>query len=88
MTTQPTTTAETKPREFTGTIVSNKMTKTVVVRVDRVLVHPRYGKRYRSSEKYQVHAPTGTFTVGQQVRFVECRPISRHKRWRIIPDAK
>lgn len=88
MTTQPTPTTATKPREFSGVVVSAKMTKTVVVRVDRVLVHPRYGKRYRSSEKYHVDAPTGTFTVGQKVRFAECRPISRHKRWRIIPDAK
>jgi len=86
--TTPTQKSDAKPREFTGTIVSTKMAKTVVVRVDRALVHPRYGKRYRASAKYQVHAPTGTFQVGQVVRFVECRPISRHKRWRIMPETK
>lgn len=79
MPTQPT------QREFTGTVVSTKMAKTVVVRVDRVVVHPKYGKRYRVSRKYAVHAPDGTYAVGQKVRFVECRPISRSKRWRILP---
>ncbi len=76
---------ETKPvqRTFTGTVVSTKMTKTIVVRVDRTLVHPKYGKRYRVSRKYPVHAPTGTFQVGQKVSFVECRPISRTVRWRV-----
>lgn len=87
MTTQPTKPAA-KARTFTGIVVSNKMTKTIVVRVDRVLVHPRYGKRYRSSEKYHVDAPTGTYHIGQSVRFVECRPISRHKRWRVLPESK
>lgn len=73
------------PRTFSGVVVSTKMAKTVVVRVDRVIVHPKYGKRYRVSKKYAVHAPTGTFAVGQKVQFVECRPISRSKRWRILP---
>ena len=75
----------TKPaqRTFTGTVVSTKMTKTIVVRVDCTLVHPKYGKRYRVSRKYPVHTETGTFQVGQKVNFVECRPISRTVRWRI-----
>ncbi len=59
------------------------MAKTIVVRVDRVLVHPKYGKRYRVSRKYPVHAPTGTFQVGQIVTFVECKPISKTIHWRV-----
>ncbi|RJO59558.1 30S ribosomal protein S17 [Candidatus Parcubacteria bacterium] len=71
-------------RTFSGTVVSTKMQKTLAVRVDRVLVHSKYGKRFVSSKKYLVDAPTGKFEVGQKVEFAECRPLSRRKRWRVI----
>jgi small subunit ribosomal protein S17 len=73
-----------KFRSFDGVVVSNRMAKTLVVRVDRVMVHPKYGKRYRSSTKYHVHAETGAFPVGTKVTFVECRPYSKTVRWRTL----
>lgn len=58
------------------------MAKTLVVRVDRTLVHPKYGKRYVRSEKFHVHAEdAGTRKPGDQVSFRECRPLSKTKRW-------
>jgi len=71
-------------RIFTGTVVSTTMRKTLVVRVDRVVVHPKYLKRYTSSKKYKVHDEQGSCKVGDTIRFQECRPISRDKRWRVI----
>ncbi|MFA6042122.1 MAG: 30S ribosomal protein S17 [Patescibacteria group bacterium] len=72
------------PRSFSGVVTANAMTKTIVVRVDRILVHPKYGKRYRVSKKYHVHAEQGTFPVGTKVQFVECRPYSKTVRWRVL----
>ncbi len=71
-------------RAFTGVVTSNKMEKTIVVRVDRTLVHPKYGKRYVRSEKFHVHAPIGTYEIGQTVSFKECRPLSKTKRWTVV----
>lgn len=71
-------------RYFEGTVISNKMAKTIVVRVDRVAIHPRYGKRYTQSRKYKVHDEKGEYKTGDEVRFVECRPLSRDKRWRVV----
>lgn len=84
-----TTNATTKKvtRSFIGTVVSDKMAKTVVVRVDRTVTHPKYKKRYVRSEKYKVHDEKGEAHVGDVVSFVECRPISRDKRWRLVKKA-
>ncbi len=71
-------------RTFTGVVVSNKMDKTLVVRVDRTIMHPKYGKRYVRSRKYHVHDVAGGHAIGDRVSFVECRPLSRTKRWRLI----
>lgn len=71
-------------RSFSGIVVSNKMDKTIVVQVDRTLVHPKYGKRYVRSEKFHVHAPEGKFEIGQKVSFRECRPLSKTKRWTVV----
>lgn len=71
-------------RRFKGVVVSNKMTKTLVIRVDYFALHPQYGKRYRVSKKYKVHDETGKYKIGDQVEFVECRPISKDKKWRIL----
>ena len=59
------------------------MAKTVVVRVDRTVTHPKYKKRYVRSEKYKVHDEANAHKVGETVSFVECRPLSRDKRWRV-----
>jgi small subunit ribosomal protein S17 len=79
-----TNTQSTLKRTFNGVVVSDKMDKTIVVRVDRTIVHPKYGKRYVRSRKYKVHDETNAFKVGDKVTFVECRPISRDKRWRVL----
>jgi len=78
---QTTRTAQSARRVFSGTVVSDKMKKTLVVRVDRVVVHPKYGKRYAQSQKFHVHDEGETFHVGDTVTFVECRPYSKTKRW-------
>lgn len=75
-------------RRFTGVVVSDCSDKTIVVRVDSVKKHPKYQKRYTVSRKYKVHDENNEFKVGDKVNFVECRPLSRDKRWRVIKPAK
>lgn len=71
-------------RLFTGTVVSDKMNKTIVVRVDHRKIHPKYKKSYIVSKKYKVHDEKNQFKLGDKVSFVECRPLSKDKRWRVI----
>ncbi len=71
-------------RQLEGMVVSTKMHKTVVVRVDRVTVHPKYGKRYVVSKKYKAHDEKGSATDGALVLIEACRPISKDKRWRLV----
>jgi len=71
-------------KKFSGIVISNKMDKTIVVRVDRVKVHPKYKKRYTVSKKYKVHDEKNRFNIGDKVSFIECRPLSKDKRWRVI----
>jgi len=75
---------ETISRKFDGIVVSDKSDKTIVVKVETVKVHPKYRKRYTVSRKYKVHDEKNEFKVGDKVVFVECRPLSRDKRWRVI----
>jgi small subunit ribosomal protein S17 len=71
-------------KRFSGVVVSDRMDKTIVVRVDRVVVHPKYSKRYGQSRRYKVHDEENRFKEGDTVSFVECRPLSKDKRWRAI----
>ncbi len=71
-------------RTFTGVVVSAKMAKTLVVRVERTVVHPKYGKRYVRSNKFHVHDEAGTHKEGDTVTFRACRPISKTKCWRVL----
>jgi len=71
-------------RQLTGTIISDKMQKTIVVNVERIKEHPKYLRRYRISKKYQAHVEQGEYLVGDKVVIEECRPISKNKRWRVI----
>jgi small subunit ribosomal protein S17 len=73
-----------KKRQFEGTVVSTKMQKTVVVRVDRVTVHSKYNKRYIISKKYKAHDEKGQYAEGDLVIIEACRPISRDKRFRVV----
>ncbi len=67
-----------------GTIVSDKMNKTVVVEVERVKEHPRYKKRYRVHKRYKAHDENEQFKTGDKVIIEETRPISRDKRWKVV----
>lgn len=71
-------------RKFNGVVVGDKMDKTIVVRIDRSKKNPKYGKRYITSKKYKVHDEKNQYKEGDKVVFVECRPISKDKRWRVI----
>jgi small subunit ribosomal protein S17 len=70
-----------KRRRLTGVVVSNKMDKTVVVRVDRTFRHPLYGKVISESKRFMAHDEENGCELGDTVVMVESRPISRHKRW-------
>lgn len=74
----------TTQRSFSGEVVSTKMDKTLVVRVDRTVVHPKYKKRYVQSKKYHVHDAQGAHRVGDTVVFQACRPYSKTKKWRVL----
>ncbi len=71
-------------RTFEGVVVSGKMKNTIVVEVDRTRVHPKYKKRYVVNKKYKVHDAKEKFKVGDKVIFMECRPISKDKKWRVV----
>lgn len=71
-------------RTLQGTVVSNSMAKTLVVLVERRKKHPKYGKYFTVSKRYKVHDEKNQHAVGEVVRFVACRPISKDKRWRVL----
>lgn len=71
-------------RRFTGTVIRAKMHKTVLVRVDRRVPHPKYGKRVTVSRTFPVHDPKGEAKEGMTVTFVETRPLSKTKRWKLV----
>ncbi|MEK9660729.1 MAG: 30S ribosomal protein S17 [Alphaproteobacteria bacterium] len=71
-------------RVMIGTVVSDKMDKTVVVRVDRRVNHPLYKKIITRSKKFSAHDEENTYRVGDQVRIRECRPLSRNKNFEVI----
>ncbi len=80
-----TTTAERGRRKVrTGVVVSDGMDKTILVRIDRQVRHPLYGKTVRRSSKLAAHDETNDAHVGDTVRVVETRPLSKTKRWRLV----
>ena len=66
-----------------GTVSSDKMQKTVIVRVDRQVLHPKYRRYVRRTSKFMAHDDLGA-TIGDRVRIVETRPLSTRKRWRVV----
>jgi small subunit ribosomal protein S17 len=70
-------------KRLTGRVVSDKMDKTVVVRVEHMGRHPRYGKVLRIRKKYKAHDAENACRVGDLVSIVESRPLSREKRWQV-----
>ena len=71
-------------RVLTGTVVSDKGDKTVVVRVERRVKHPLYGKIIRLSKKYHAHDEGNAFKLGEQIRIEECAPVSKLKSWTVL----
>ncbi|MCA1591231.1 MAG: 30S ribosomal protein S17 [Acidobacteria bacterium] len=69
--------------EKIGIVASDKMEKTVVVRVDRLIKHPKYRRYVRRTSKFMAHDESGA-TIGDKVRIVETRPLSARKRWRVV----
>ena len=74
-------------RVLQGTVVSDVNDKTVVVRVDRAYTHPMLKKTVRRSKKYHAHDEANTAKVGDNVWIEECPPISKNKRWTLVPHA-
>jgi small subunit ribosomal protein S17 len=70
-------------RKLVGRVVSDKMQKTVVVRVERRVKHPEMGKIVTRSSKYHAHVAAGEFKEGDLVEIAECRPISKTKSWTV-----
>lgn len=67
-----------------GTVVSDRMDKTVVVSVQRHIAHPLYGKRVQKRSRFHAHDEANEYRVGDMVRIEETRPLSKQKRWRVI----
>lgn len=66
-----------------GVVVSNAMDKTIVVAIEKLRPHPLYGRRMKRTKKYKVHDEENTARVGDRVRIMETRPLSKTKRWRL-----
>ena len=73
-------------RVFIGAVISDKMQKTIVVKVERTKIHPKYHKRFKTHKNYKVHDEKEQYKIGDKVQFMECRPMSREKRWRVLDN--
>ena len=71
-------------RKLTGIVVSDKMQKTVVVKVERIIEHPKYKRRYKSHKKYKAHCENKEYQAGDNVIIEETTPISKDKCWKVI----
>ncbi|HCD09644.1 MAG TPA: 30S ribosomal protein S17 [Thermoanaerobacter sp.] len=71
-----------------GTVVSNKMQKTIVVAVEGRVRHPLYGKTIKRTKKFKVHDENNVCNVGDIVKIMETRPLSKEKRWRLVEIVK
>jgi small subunit ribosomal protein S17 len=75
-------------RELQGVVVSDKGEKTVVVRVERRVMHPLYKKTIRRSKRYHAHDEQNRHKIGDTVRIRECRPLSRLKHWEVVVEGE
>ena len=73
-----------KRRAYVGRVISDKMDKTVVLAVTRKIAHPRYNKTISRTTKFKVHDEKNECKVGDLVKFIETRPLSKEKRWRVL----
>ena len=76
--------AKRQKKVLQGVVVSDKMEKSAVVLVERTIQHPLYKRTLRRAKKYQIHDEKNVCRSGDSVRLIECRPISRHKCWRLL----
>lgn len=67
-----------------GRVVSDSMDKTVVVAVERIVAHPLYGRRMKRTQRFMAHNEDNQAKVGDRVRLMETRPLSKRKRWRVV----
>lgn len=67
-----------------GVVVSDKMDKTIVVKIEDFVRHPLYGKRVKRTKKFKAHDELNTCGIGDKVKIMETRPLSRDKRWRLV----
>ncbi len=75
-------------KERKGVVTSNRMEKTVVVSVERMVMHPKYRKRLKRQTKVKVHDEKNECQIGDRVLIIECRPLSREKHWRVAEVLK
>lgn len=75
-------------RTFSGVVVSKSGDKSIVVKISVMKLHKKYRKHYKESQKYQVHDEKNKYNVGDKVKFIECRPLSKTKRWRVLYSVK
>ncbi len=80
----PETETRTGRRSYIGTVVSDKMDRTITVRVDRLVKHPVFGKYVRRKQQFKAHDEQEQAGIGDRVEIVECRPLSRTKRFRLV----
>jgi small subunit ribosomal protein S17 len=71
-------------KERVGVVVSNKMDKTIVIKVERKVKHPLYGKFVKKSTKFMAHDEKNECNIGDTVRIMETRPLSKNKCWRLV----
>jgi small subunit ribosomal protein S17 len=67
-----------------GRVISDKMDKTIVVAVESFKTHPKYIKKYKSTKKYKVHDPENKAKIGDVVEFIDCKPVSKDKKFKIV----
>lgn len=84
----PATKAVVHRRQFTGTVARVSAAKTIAVTVIQIVTNAKYRKQYTRTAKYLVHDENNTAKAGDKVVFVECRPISKQKRWRLVEIVK
>ena len=71
-------------KERTGVVVSNKMQNTIVVNVERKVMHPKYGKFVKKNTKFMAEDTKNECNIGDTVKIAETRPLSKHKCWRLV----
>lgn len=77
-----------KRKKFVGTVISDKMQKTIIVKITRLAKHPKYGKIIKRYNKFKAHDEKGIAKTGDTVRIEETRPISKDKRFRVLEVVK